>query len=329
MLSIGVTYADVTLFGTIDQAYAKTEWTDTTGIKYSKTGFSGVQNGGSGIGFKGEEDLGNGLKASFLHELGVSTEGAAATSVRQGFVALGGGFGQVRIGKQYSQAFLNTLSVDSMGATGVYGYNSYIVLLGQGGDAPLRQSNSLQYTLPTFVDGVGITLTKTYGAGDQTNAGDGMGAAVTYANGPLHLGYTFDNTANKGITLTTPDGVETDVVAASTANNNELKTLSASYDLGLAKLGFNNAKVSVGAQSLDSTTLTVGIPAGAAMITLSSSSGTLKLAAADVKHSGFQVGLDYNLSKRTVAYAQIGNTKFDNTAKDKFSMSAFGLRHSF
>jgi predicted porin len=346
-LSIGVTYADVTLFGTIDQAYSKSEWTDKNGTNYSKTTFAGVQNGGSGIGFKGEEDLGNGLKASFLHELGVSTEGASATSVRQGFVALGGTFGQVRIGKQYSQAFINTVSVDPLGATGVNGHNSYFALVSDslGGDAPLRQSNSLQYSLPAFVEGLGITLTKTF-SGNNTataSASDGMGAAVMYSNGPIHAGFTWDSKANTGINLTYPtydstktagsagntSGTDYTTIPGSVTEKKELKTLSASYDLGMAKIGFNNVNASVGSASLDNTALSVAIPVGSAVIGLSTSSGNLKVGDTSTKHSGYQFGLDYNLSKRTVAYAQMGSSKIDNADKDKLSSSAFGIRHSF
>ncbi len=331
MLSISVTYADVTLFGTIDQAYSKSEYTTKAGTLVSKTTIAGVQNGDSGIGFKGDEDLGNGLKASFLHELGVSTQGAAATTVRQAFVALGGGFGQVRIGKQYSQAFMNTVSVDTMGATGVNGHNSYTALLSGGGDAPLRQQNAVQYSLPAFVDGLGITLTKTYG-GENTVGGtatDGMGASIMYSSGALYAGFTWDKTANTGISAALPNGVAT-LIAASTTTDKDLKTLSASYDLGIAKIGFNNVNATIGsANSLDNTALTVGIPVGSAVIGLSTSSGNLKRAGADTKHSGYQFGLDYNLSKRTVAYAQMGATKLDDTDQKRLSSSAFGIRHSF
>ena len=340
MLSIGVTYADVTLFGTIDQAYTKKEWTINGASRYSTTGFSGVQNGGSGIGFKGEEDLGNGLKASFLHELGVSTEGASATSVRQGFVALGGTFGQVRIGKQYSQAFINTVSVDPLGATGVYGHNAYILLTGDavGGDAPLRQANALQYSLPAFVEGLGITVTKTYGGNNTADgiATDGMGVALMYSTGALHAGYTWDSTANTGVNATLPTYDPTkapdqfiELISASTSQKRELKTLSVSYDFGMAKVGFNNVQTGVGSNTLDNNALTLAVPVGAATIGLSTSSGNLK-GASTLKHSGYQFGLDYNLSKRTVAYAQMGKATIDDGAdKQTFSSSAFGIRHSF
>ncbi len=348
MLSISVTYADVTLFGTIDQAYGKSEWTDSTGTLYKKIGFSGVQNGDSGIGFKGDEDLGNGLKASFLHELGVSTQGAASTSVRQAFVALGGAFGQVRIGKQYSQAFMNTVSADPMGATGVNGHNSYIALLSDslGGDAPLRQANSLQYSLPTFIDGVGITFTKTFGATNSVTGvpADGMGAAVMYSSGALHAGFTYDKKDNTGINITLPtyvppaagtvdpdsnDPANGYVKLSGTAAEKVLKTISASYDLGIAKIGFNNVSASVGTTSLDNTAFTVGIPVGSAVIGLSTSAGNLKNGGGDTKHTGYQFGLDYNLSKRTVAYAQMGASKLDTPNQDRLSSSAFGIRHSF
>lgn len=340
-MSIGVTYAEVTLFGTIDQAYTKSEWVANGVTQFSSTGFAGVQNGGSGIGFKGEEDLGNSLKASFLHELGVSTQGASGTTVRQAFVALGGAFGQVRIGKQYSQAFLNTVSVEPMGATGVYGHNSYVLLTGDaiGGDGPLRQANAVQYSLPAFVEGLGITATKTYDGGNTVGdtASDGFGVALMYSTGALHAGYTWDSTSNTGVNVTLPTydavsnpGGAVEIITASTSQKRELKTLSVSYDLGMAKVGFNNVQTGVGSNTLDNTTLSVGIPVGAATIGFSTSSGKLKSTAltGDAKHSGYQFGLDYNLSKRTVAYAQMGKAKLDfdgALGKNTLSSSAFGL----
>ena len=332
-MSIGVTYADVTLFGTIDQAYSKTETSNNTGTLTSTTTIAGVQNGDSGIGFKGSEDLGNGMKASFLHELGVSTQGAAATSVRQAYVALGGAFGQVRIGKQYSQAFNNTVTVDPMGATGVYGHNSYGVLLSGGstsaGDEPLRQTNGLQYTLPAFVEGLGLTVTKTFSGTNTVGAAasDGVGLAVNFSSGALYAGYTWDRTDNTGISVA---GTPLTAITATATKDRVLETLSASYDLGMAKIGINNAKASVDANnSLDNTALTVGIPVGSAVIGLSTSSGNQKRLGISTNITGYQIGLDYMLSKRTVAYAQMGTSKFDTTDKNKLSSSAFGIRHSF
>jgi predicted porin len=77
--------------------------------------FSGVQSGllsGSRLGFRGEEALGNGLKAIFTLEyslniddnsgVGNTTSGLQA---RQQFVGLSGGFGAITLGRQYAPGY--------------------------------------------------------------------------------------------------------------------------------------------------------------------------------------------------------------------------------
>src|SRR5690606_37232934 len=77
--------------------------------------FQGVYSGvlsGSRIGFKGSEDLGNGLKAVFQLEQGFDIgTGAAAPSVgdstfsRQAWLGLSGAWGTVGLGRQYAPGY--------------------------------------------------------------------------------------------------------------------------------------------------------------------------------------------------------------------------------
>ena len=75
-----------------------------------------VQSGGlsgSRLGFRGAEDLGNGLKAVFTLEQGVDiSNGVASPSVggdsvfsRQALVGLSGAFGTISLGRQYAPGF--------------------------------------------------------------------------------------------------------------------------------------------------------------------------------------------------------------------------------
>ena len=84
--------AQATIYGTIDQAYESTKLSvgkDTT--KTTKIG--GTMNGGSAIGFKASEDLGNGMKAYFQQEIGLSTDqNDTSYENRNSFVGLSGGF---------------------------------------------------------------------------------------------------------------------------------------------------------------------------------------------------------------------------------------------
>ena len=81
----------------IDQAYNNTKVSGGTagaGVQSSsKTNFASSQMGGSLLGVKGSEDMGNGMKASYLYEFGLATDTSATPTNRQSFVGLSGGFG--------------------------------------------------------------------------------------------------------------------------------------------------------------------------------------------------------------------------------------------
>jgi predicted porin len=257
---------------------------------------------------------------------------------RQAFVGLSGGFGALRIGKQYSNAFMNTLGMDPGGATGLAGNNAYCVQLAYskcsgGSDAPLRQSNGLQYDLPEMLPGLKVGLTVVFGESNTANggqaSGDGNGISASYTSGPFYAGYTFDRVKNTGIGLLANNDV-------SSAGSNELTTLSASYDLGVAKVSINNTKMSVDSKSVDNTFVAVSVPFGGnanVWASMSKGSAYRTIVSANKDHEGFQVGVNYALSKRTVLYAQYGQMELIgvSSATDKFEQtgSAIGVHHSF
>lgn len=350
MLYLGVSFADATIYGTLEQTYNKSTTTLGGVVINTKTGMGEYQTGGSLIGFKGSEDLGSGMKASYLYEMGVNLQtSASAPSNRQGFVGLSGGFGSVRLGKQYSATFLNAVAADPGGATGATGALYLAPMVGyNGSEAPLRQDQGIQYDLPSFVDGLKLTLTKVFGgknsaltngsSGTETNGlktGDGTGFAINYTSGPLYVGYATDSVNNKGINFGTTDtdpALPDTIIAASTTSKNKLNTLTATYNLGMAKLGYNTTKMSVGAQSLSTNMISVNVPLGAASVFLSSSSGKITSGSTlgAVNLSGSQYGVNYGLSKRTVAYVHAGKLDAELTSTTKkISNYGIGVHHSF
>ncbi|EMU4118710.1 trimeric porin PorB.IB [Neisseria gonorrhoeae] len=92
--------ADVTLYGAIKagvQTYRSVEHREGKVVSVG-TG-SEISDFGSKIGFKGQEDLGNGLKAVWQLEQGASVAGAnSGWGNKQSFVGLKGGFGTIRAG---------------------------------------------------------------------------------------------------------------------------------------------------------------------------------------------------------------------------------------
>ena len=341
MFSLGLTFAQTTLYGTVDQAWNTSTTKQGGSTIKDTTGFAPIQLGGGVLGVRGSEDLAAGLKASYVIEMQPAIDGDSTGEEgmwnRQSFVGLSGAFGAVRIGKQYSNAFNNTVGVDPGGATGIAGNASYCVLLAYtkcigGGDNPLRQANGVQYDLPELVAGLKVGATMVYGeastAAGGANTGTGNGFNISYSSGPFYAGYTYDKVKNTAIGLISA----ADVAAASTTDANKLTTMSASYDLGMAKIGINNTKMSVGSKSLDNTFGSVSVPFGGnanvwASIGQGSTSGATSTKSSD--HSSYQMGVNYALSKRTVLYAQHGKLELNTATKVEVTGSALGVHHSF
>jgi predicted porin len=110
-LASGAAFAqtNVTMYGIADAGYV---WSQGDALVTGTNKFSGIQSGllsGSRLGFKGEEALGNGLKAIFTLEYGAEHRQqlrrratGGSLNARQQFVGLAGGFGTVALGRQYS-----------------------------------------------------------------------------------------------------------------------------------------------------------------------------------------------------------------------------------
>ncbi|MGV0962218.1 MAG: porin, partial [Limnohabitans sp.] len=109
--------SSVTLFGVVDAGYRSVTSGDNK--------FSGMQNGSNSsnrLGFKGTEDLGNGLTANFALEGDLAPNDGTASGFafkRQSVVGLAGAFGEVRLGRDYTPAFKVFGIADPFGTVGV------------------------------------------------------------------------------------------------------------------------------------------------------------------------------------------------------------------
>ena len=121
----------------------------------------------SRIGFRGIEDLGNGLKGIFMLENGFAPDSGALNQGgrlfgRVSYVGLSGQWGQVSFGRQSTMLFWATLDSDILGAN-VYGANAL-----DNYRPNARADNSIAYR-GTFG---GLTVGGTYSFGrDTVNAG--------------------------------------------------------------------------------------------------------------------------------------------------------------
>jgi predicted porin len=328
--------SSVTLFGVVDAAYAK-----GTGTVSSKTQLKNSGYNSSRIGFRGVEDLGGGLKASFWLEAGVNNDdgsgagtnnnnqaaGAAdpvlnarnqgLTFNRRSTVSIEGGFGEVRLGRDYTPQFWTETAYDPFGTNGV-GTN---IAFNKGGVTGVRASNSMGYLSPSF-SGVKVWVQAYMGENastDAAKAGDGNAFRVSYDNGPLSLALASSSTK--------------------TALNvkNKTSNIGGSYDLGVAKLfaQSNTTKID-GAKDIKGGLFGATAPVGAGTVRASMSS----TAQGDVKSNQFALGYVYSLSKRTDLYATYASVKNKGGAAVALNGSVtaanakstgydFGVKHAF
>lgn len=180
--------SSVTLYGVANVGFQK-----ASGSSAKLVG--GADGSDSRFGLRGSEDLGGGLKANFTFESGfdpatgvadgqvtaVSDEGVVTRRnqglfQRQAWVGLSGGFGEVRLGRQYTVGF--GTSIGYMPST----YTSAQLRSGLGfNTAPARTDAQIRYISPNF-GGVQVQLA-TQLKGNNANALTEL--AVTYGNGPI------------------------------------------------------------------------------------------------------------------------------------------------
>jgi len=238
-------------------------------LKQSQTALANSGYNSSRIGFRGTEDLGGGLAASFWLEAPISNDDGKqgiANFARRSTVSLSGGFGEVRLGRDYTPTFWNDTVFDPFGTNGV-GTNlissiSSNLSIAHGGspngasasDNYVRASNSIGYFLPPNLGGfygqVQYALHENVKhdevVGSPSKRGRYVGGRLGYANGPLDVAasYGIDN----------KDG-------SAGFDKDRLKTfnLGASYDFGVVKLFGEYSQVK-DAYSTDVTTTLLGVP---------------------------------------------------------------------
>lgn len=135
--------SSVTIYGVVDQYIGHT----SAGGRGSVTSLDAGGVAASRLGFRGVEDLGGGLKASFTLENGIlSDTGAAADATRgfnrQSWLGIGGGWGEFRFGRQNTPAFWMCGQLDAAGCA------TYASLLNNTSGYAPRFDNMLYYFSP-------------------------------------------------------------------------------------------------------------------------------------------------------------------------------------
>ena len=183
--------SSVTLYGVADAGLGKVKFGTGTDAS-NKTEFTSgslVNNGNSRLGVRGTEDLGGGLKAGFNFETGLDLDDGSASSnfwARQANVWLGGNWGTVKLGRQFTPSYLTTATYELTGTA------NYSVLANTYNYAGMgsRANSAFAYVTPSFG---GFTAALAYVT--KTDLGLSKAAwdlGMMYNNGPIAAGVSVN-----------------------------------------------------------------------------------------------------------------------------------------
>jgi predicted porin len=313
-----------------------------------------ISSNSSYIGFKGSEDLGNGLKAIWQMENQVAMGDTGGTTnswtSRNSYAGLSGNFGTAILGIHDTPVKLLGRKVDLFGDQ--IGDSRNLISAADGVNAmwDLRPSNVIAYISPTvggfhgaiaYVSNLtASSVNQATGALTTSGAGATQEESVTawsalgmYESGPVMvgLGYEKHNLSNLNgsvLSLTSP----TATVLVDGMEDEKIWRLVGGYNFGDFKaVGlYQKASDIFGANGLNRKTWGLGgaYKMGATTIKAqyykaddASGCGVVDCSATGA--SMFAIGADYALSKRTTAYAAYAKTSND----DEANFSAFGGGH--
>ncbi|TAH43203.1 MAG: porin [Betaproteobacteria bacterium] len=321
--------SSVNVYGVLDMGY---RWSGDP-IDPSVDNRSGIDSGTSApsrLGFRGAEDLGNGLKAGFVLEQGIAADTGSTvgggTFSRQSFVSLSGAFGTFAAGRQYAPGYALTSSVDPFGGVTVGQYNNVYL-------TEYRWDNLLSYVSPSW-GGFSVTAAfaqNGYGNESKGNRGAGevgdvraLSVLPQYQQGPLLVGVHFQDLRAKSTGLR--DGEKLRVYDLAGTYDFGVVKLAAAYGIRRADRG--DFSPDTGASEGEKTRqwfVGVTVPVGQAGKVLASyvARKTEAVAATDdAKVSQWALGYEYALSKRTAVHATYA--KLDNNRAARESANLFG-----
>ena len=325
--------SSVTLFGTLDVngRYVKADG-QSRRLSEATDGINSSQ-----LGFRGVEDLGSGLKASFMllsgvnPDAGTSNFATTGTGVQQSkfwnrrsTVSLAGGFGEVRLGRDYTPTFWTQTIFDAFGTNGLG--SSLNVRQLYGGT---RADNSIGYFLPSNIGGFygQAMVAASEGASQLDNSGRYEGARIGFAAGPFDVAGAASQERK-------------DLIAG--APSQKTYNVGGSWDFGVAKLLGYWDRDTLQTRKENVYSISALIPFGQSEVHVGYDRSTLDNAGAKTKIDQIKATYQYNLSKRTAMYttvsrlsnkdatrATLPGANGPTTAGGKSSGAEFGLRHFF
>jgi predicted porin len=345
--------SNVTIYGVADAGFVNASG-DRNGALKKNANVSGIESGilaGSRIGFKGEEGLGNGLKAVFTLEyslgidsnLGVGATGGvngSGLASRQSFVGLNHNkLGQVALGRQYAPGYGASARNDALVSSAMA--SSTEVLRAISGSkiaasSAARINNSVTYTSPNWS---GFTVNALYGYGETgtsasaavqstgiSQGNDGVfGVGLNYANGPMNIDVLYQSTQGRSTVgpvaaIAASTGVRAVGASASTQDSVNEWMLAGTYDFKIVKLyaTYQDLNDNNGTSAQDASNKIWSLGATMPVFT----NGTVRFSYSDLEwdrngaggSDSWALGYTHALSKRTTLYTTYTYTDNDRNA---------------
>lgn len=356
----------MTVFGTFDPSIVSQKSTQIGGkvaapttTTVNQTYLRNNSQGTSQVSFKGEEDLGGGLKAMFLIEndfhagQAISSSNLFSGGGGELYLGVSGELGTVKLGAANTPSLYAQLSANPFGTKIGSGF-------GVQNTARVRTNNSIVYNSPSF-SGFKVDVALASALKDDANvtkytaAGSVTDIGLSYANGPLAAGVSVWKTGAytvAGTPAVARDETKfingTPAVDALNVTENKQTNFYITYDLGVAKLGVGyytekqdrtaasaadvTANKAVAMLDSKASNVSISVPMGAVTIMANymSKDVTTEAGNLDAKVSG--VGVKYALSKRTSLYGRYVNESYTNAligGNSSVKTTLVGLQHNF
>jgi predicted porin len=321
--------SSVTLFGIVDASLRQ--------VKNGGDSVSSLASGGinsSRLGVRGVEDLGGGLRAGFWLEHGFNIDTGTQTDSgrfwnRRSTVSLIGGFGEIRLGRDFTPIYTGWADFDPFGDNGVAAGGKFSDRLGSNVDTLTRSDNQVSYFLPSMG---GVYGQVSVAAGEGVAGRKMVAGRVGYSAGPLNVSLAIGNT---------------EVTPTAGSDKHDVIVVGGAYDFGAVRLLASWRSNEFGAGQVDVTSIGATVPLGQGSLRASytradgqgrTPAGTL---IADNDASQIALGYVHSLSKRTSLYATYARVANDGRAGYAVGTPPaitggatstgyeFGVRHSF
>ncbi len=307
--------SSVSLYGLVDMSVGTTKAAGTA------SSIQGVESGKmstSFLGFRGNEDLGDGLSAFFQLDAFLRADSGQngrfngdAFWARNAFVGLRDkAWGDVKLGRNTTPLFVAALSYNPFGDS--FGYSPTIRHIFTNGTTTGDSgwSDSMLYTTP-LIDGFSGTA---FIAAGEGAGGRNTGASMQYnAGGPFAASLVYQKVGKDG---------------ATPVDDSKTWLGSLAYDAGVVKLFGQYGKVDNTTRNVDYKLYEAGasVPIGNGKVLAQYGQISPSVGA---KRKTFTVGYDHWLSKRTDVYAMAMSDKLTGQVNGNGNSFSVGVRHRF